>query len=234
MKKVADNIQIEILIKDYLELDSSYKVADKHGVSATAVKRLLKKAGVLRTQNDAAKIKYSKKQFNKYKRTEKHKENLSNLAKQRTGENNHFFGKKHSDDIKNILSDVAKKRTKERNPNYKDGKYIRRPRDYKIAEFKPIRNFVFNRDKFTCSYCKTKGGHLHAHHILPYWVKPEAFLDEKNLITVCTVCHFKNAHSSNWQTFDINLVSEELIIKYSLDRERLSDLAVLKKTDAIV
>lgn len=229
MKKVADDIQIEILIKDYLELDSSYRVADKHGVSATAVKRLLKKAGVLRTQNDAAKIKYSKKQFNKYNRTKEHKENLSNLAKQRTGENNHFFGKKHSDDVKNKLSDVAKKRIKERNPNYKNGKYIRRPRDYKIAEFKPIRNFVFNRDKFTCFYCKIRGGHLHAHHILPYWVKPEAFLDEKNLITVCTVCHFNNAHMSNWQTFDVNLVSEELILKYSLDRERLSDLAVLKK-----
>jgi hypothetical protein len=234
MKKVADDIKIEILISDYLELDSSYKVAHKHGVSATAVKRLLKKAGVLRTQNVAAEIRYRKNQFNKYERTPLQKENLSNLAKQRTGENNPFFGKKHSQEVKNKLSDNAKKRTKDRNPNYKNGKYVRRPRDYKISEFKPLRSFVFNRDKFTCFYCKKKGGHLHAHHILPYWIKPEAFLDEKNLITVCTTCHFEKAHNSNWHTFDISLITEELVVKYSLDRERLSDLAVLKKTDAIV
>ena len=54
MKKIAIDIPIEILIKDYLELNSSYKVAKRYNISATAVKRLLKEARVLRTQSDAA------------------------------------------------------------------------------------------------------------------------------------------------------------------------------------
>lgn len=233
MKK-ADDIAIEILIADYTELKSSYKVAKKHDVSATAVKRILKGAGVLRTQDIAAKERTSVNNF-KYVRTEEHKKTMSNLAKAKTGTKNPFYGKKHSVEVKQKLSDSAKTRTGKRNPNYKDGEYQRRPRDHKIAEFTRLRNFVFNRDDYTCKYCEGIGGHLHAHHKIPYWVKPEAFLDVDNLATVCTKCHFDKAHKGNWSKFDASLIDQRLIKRYSLDCERLNDLAENKNiSDAIV
>lgn len=224
MIKIASDIPTDILIRDYLELNSSYKVAEKYNVSATAVKRLLKEAGVLRTQNAAASER-NRRAKGKYKRSNEYKQNLSKKASKRMGEKNSFFGKTHSEEFKLKISNIAKLRTKERNPNYKNGQYLRRPRDFKLSEFKPIRNYVFNRDKYTCFYCKTVGGHLHAHHIIPYWVKPEAFLDQDNLITVCTNCHFTKAHKNNWSYFDAELVSDSLLVKYSLYRERLNELA---------
>jgi hypothetical protein len=53
----------------------------------------------------------------------------------------------------------------------------------------------------------------------------DAFMDVDNIITVCTKCHFEKAHLGNWQKFDISLITDELIEKYSVDRERLNELA---------
>jgi HNH endonuclease/NUMOD3 motif len=226
VKKVVSDVPIEILIKDYLELNSSYKVAKKYDMSATAVKRLLKKAGVLRTQNAAASIRNNNNpDCGKYVRSDAQKEFLSKLASERIGVKNPFFGKTHSVELKKELSEKAKQRTKERNPNYKDGKYLRRPRDFKIASFAPVRNRVFNRDAYTCYYCRVVGGHIHAHHIIPYWVLPDAFLDEENLVTVCSSCHFNEAHKRNWAAFDTSLITDYILNKYSLNRERLNELA---------
>jgi 5-methylcytosine-specific restriction endonuclease McrA len=239
MKKDANKIPKELLTKAYLELNSSYKVADKFGVSATAVKRILKELGVLRTQKQAASIRNKTvkgfKKGTKFLKDSTRKK-LSESTKKRFETQKHpMQGKTHTKEVRKKLSESAKKRTGKRNPNYKDGKYLRRPRDYKIAELTKIRRDVFNRDDYTCAYCKVRGGHLHAHHILPYWVKPDAFLDKKNLITVCTDCHFTKAHKGNWHHFDVELVTDNLLIEYSLDRDRLSDLAVFNEnTDAIV
>lgn len=223
----ADDIKVEDLINSYNELKSSYKVAKKFNTSATAIKRILKKLGVLRTQSSAAKERDNSHLL--YERTKEHKKNLSELAKSRTKEKNPFFGKKHSLKTKEKIGEFSRQRTGERNPNYKDGNYQRRPRDFKIAEFTRLRNFIFNRDNYTCKYCELMGGHLHAHHKIPYWVCKEAFLDTENLITVCTKCHFEKAHKNNWVKFDIELIDDRLIKKYSLDRERLNDLADYKK-----
>jgi 5-methylcytosine-specific restriction endonuclease McrA len=223
MNKVSD-----AEIKDaYFELKSTYKVAQKFNITRHYVKTRLKASGVLRTQSEAAKERDNS--HLNYERTESHRKRLSDLAKKRVGNKNSFFGKTHSLEVKQKLSKLAKDRTKQRNPNYKHGKYKRRPRDFKISEFKPLRSFVFNRDKYTCHYCKVKGGHLHAHHIIPYWVKNEAFLDKDNLITVCSLCHFNKAHLGDWTKFDLSLITEELIKKYNIHRERLSELASLWK-----
>ena len=219
----AEQVSIEILIEDYKQLKSAYRVAEKHNTSATKVKRLLKQAGVLRTQSLAAKGRDNS--HLDYERTPEHKKHLSECAKKRTGDKNPFFGKKHKEDVKNKMSEAAKERTAERNPNYKNGSYERRPRDFKIAEFTKLRSFVFNRDEYTCHYCKCIGGHMHAHHKIPFWVNKDAFLDVNNLVTVCTECHFEHAHKGSWQKFDINLIDERLIKQYKLDRERLNELA---------
>ena len=219
MNKISD----AELIDAYEELKSTYKVASKFNITRHYVKKRLKELNILRTQSKAASERTENRTI--YIRTQEHKEKLSELAKQKIGNKNPFFGKKHTEQNKEKMSECAKKRTKERNPNYKDGKYVRRPRDYKISEFTPLRNFVYNRDKYTCHYCKEKGGHLHAHHILPYWICNAAFLDSENLITVCSECHFEKAHTGNWQKFDLELISERLIKKYSIHRERLNELA---------
>lgn len=228
---LKEDYKIEDLIKAYEELKSSYKVAKRFSISATAVKRILKSQGVLRTQVEAAKDRDNS--HLNYERTEQHRKNLSELAKKRTGENNPFFNKKHSLETKKKLSENARTRTAERNPNYKNGDYQRRPRDFKQAEFTRLRNFVFNRDDYTCCYCNRTGGHMHAHHKIPYWVNPEAFLDVNNLITTCTVCHFEFAHQKNWAKFDQSLIDDRLLKKYNLDRERLNELAG-QSPDAIV
>lgn len=221
----------KLLVETYKRLNSTYKVAKELGISRDKVKRRLKELGELNTQSQAAKNR-STSNFS-YVRTEQHRKNLSEIAKSRIGNKNPFFGKKHSEDTKEKLSEYAKQRTADRNPNYKNGSYQRRPRDFKISEFTPIRNFVFNRDDYTCKYCGCIGGHMHAHHTIPYWVKPEAFLDTMNLITVCTKCHFEKAHKKNWHHFDVEIIDERLYKKYSLCRERLNELAG-NKPDAIV
>lgn len=222
MKNVLD-IPVELIIEAYKELKSSYKVAKKFNTSATTIKRILKDNGVLRNQKDAAKQRENNGWY--YKRTDEHKEKLSSLGKTRTNDKNPFYGKTHNKSTKKKLSNYAKLRTQERNPNYKNGTYQRRPRDFKQAEFTRLRNFIFNRDEYTCKYCGCIGGHLHAHHKIPYWINSDAFLDPSNLITTCTACHFKHAHLGNWSKFDINLIEDYLIERYSLDRERLNELA---------
>jgi hypothetical protein len=160
---------------------------------------------------------------------------ISQYAKLRTGEKNSFFNKKHNEENKKKHSEYMKSKLGKLNPNYKHGKYIRRPRDFKIAEFKPIRNFVFNRDNYTCQLTGQRGGHLHAHHLLPYWVCPEAFFDAENIITVSTEAHFKICHNGDWAKFNADLISDKLLHKYSINRERLNELAGLyNKSEAIV
>lgn len=59
-----------------------------------------------------------------------------------------------------------------------------------------------NRDNYTCQYCKTKKGTLHAHHII-YRINGGAdTLD--NLITLCEECHNK-LHKGELQTFESKL-----------------------------
>lgn len=223
----AELNKIEI-IKLYEELKSSYKVASFLNASATAVKRVLKDAGVLRTQKVAA-LERDNNYQGKYNRTKEQRKILSEIAKTRKGEKNTFFGKSHTDSSKQKMSESAKTRLGELNPNYKNGNYIRRPRDFKQAEFTKLRNQVFNRDNYTCKLTGIKGGNLHPHHLLPYWVCPDAFLDIENLITVSSKAHFELCHNSSWGSFNVELIPEGLLNKYSLDRERLSELASIWK-----
>lgn len=145
------------------------------------------------------------------------------------------IGKKHKEETKKEHSKYMFTKLGELNPNYKHGKNIRRPRDYKNAEFKPVRNFVYNRDNHTCVLTGQVGGHLHAHHLLPFWFCPEAFFDAENIITVCTKAHLDLCHNGDWAKFNANLVPNKLLQKYSIDRERLNDLAGLHNNpDAIV
>lgn len=227
MKNDANLIKEEIILA-YETLKSSYRVANLFTISATAVKRILKNAGVLRTQKLAA-LERDNSHTGKYMRTEEHKKTLSECASKRTGNKNPFYGNTHSEETKEKLSKKAKMRLGKLNPNYRHGKNIRRPRDFKNSQFNKIRSFVFNRDRYTCQITKQEGGHLHAHHLLPFWICPEAFFDVENIITVSSKTHFNICHNGSWGSFNIDLIPESLISKYSLNRERLNELASFYK-----
>jgi len=92
------NISNAELIDAYNELKSTYKVAAKFNTTRHFVKKKLKELGVLRTQQQAAAERKTAPPV--YKRTKEHKENLSNLGKQKTGKKNPFFGKKHTEENK--------------------------------------------------------------------------------------------------------------------------------------
>jgi len=199
MKIILTEEQKQKLVITYRETLNVFKTAKINNLGINRTRRELKKLGVLLT--------------------------LSDYAKLRTKEKNPFYGKKHKVETKKAHSEYMKTKLGVDNPNYKHGRYLRRPRDYKISEFKPIRNLVFNRDNYTCQISGVKGGHLHAHHLIPYWVCPEAYFDSENIITVSTEEHFKTCHNGDWAKFNPNLVSDELLKKYSISRERLNELA---------
>lgn len=201
--------QEDKLVATYQSNLSVVKTATICGLGKNSTRKFLKKLGVLLS--------------------------LSDYAKLRTGKSNPFYGKKHSDSNKNKQSVYMSKKVGELNPNYRHGKNLRRPRDFKNSEFKQLRSFVFNRDNYTCVISGQKGGNLHAHHLLPYWVCEEAFFDPENIITVSTKEHLSFCHKGDWANFNADLVSDKLLLKYSIDRERLNELADLhNKSEAIV
>lgn len=198
-KKELSKEILDQMVQFYTETFSVLKTAKKFNVGINRTRRELKKAGILKS--------------------------LSDFAKMRTGDKNPFFGKQHSESVKKKHSEFMQTRVGNLNANFKHGRYLRRPRDFRLVEFKPIRNRIYNRDKYTCQISGITGGHLHAHHLLPYWVCPEAFLDEDNLITVSSKIHLEICHNGNWAKFNPDLVPDKLLEKYSINRERLNELA---------
>ena len=62
---------------------------------------------------------------------------------------------------------------------------------YYSAEYKWWRNEVFERDKYTCTWCGQVGGTLNADHIKPFAFYPELRYDTNNGRTLCISCHKK-------------------------------------------
>lgn len=71
------------------------------------------------------------------------------------------------------------------------------PINTKIRNSKETENWrkaVFERDNYTCCCCGELGGHLHAHHIVPFSVDKLLRHDINNGQTLCRECH-KMVHS---------------------------------------
>lgn len=66
------------------------------------------------------------------------------------------------------------------------------------AEYKNWRKSVFERDNYTCVFCKDKrGGNLNADHIKQFAFYPELRFDINNGRTLCVPCHKKTPTYSN-------------------------------------
>ena len=101
-----------------------------------------------------------------------------------------WLGKKHTEETKRKISlSRIGKTAKGKNPNWQGGitpinKSIRASVEYKLW-----RKSVFERDKFTCIWCKRRGVYLEADHIKPFAFYLELRFAIDNGRTLCRECH---------------------------------------------
>jgi len=124
----------------------------------------------------------------------------------RTGKNNSFYNKKHTDKMKLYLSkraiDSGKSKGKNNpmfgkfgilSPAWKGGKSKRQMLFYSSLEWADKRLEIMKIDNFTCLKCQKNDSKVHAsfnvHHIIPLSVDWEQRLVNNNLITLCVSCH---------------------------------------------
>ena len=79
------------------------------------------------------------------------------------------------------------------NPAYVDGlgraRAGKRNQDRRNLSYRLWRKAVFDRDKYACVMCGSKGCELHADHIIPYSVASNKRLSVENGRTLCAPCH---------------------------------------------
>jgi len=61
------------------------------------------------------------------------------------------------------------------------------------ARYRTFRKAVMERDNYTCTFCRKRGGDLHVDHILPFAYFKELRFETTNGRTLCVTCHRKTA-----------------------------------------
>lgn len=121
------------------------------------------------------------------------KRRLSVLARQKISLSQK--GKKPSLETRKKMSNAQRKRVMEGKHNFwRGGKVSHYPeleRIRKSQEYKIWRNAVYERDNWTCIWCKKRGGKLNADHIKPFSLFPELRFAIDNGRTLCINCHRK-------------------------------------------
>ena len=124
----------------------------------------------------------------------------------RVGQDNHFFGKKHTTESKEKIrlaqlgrkrvftmehrKKIGNSRKGEKSNFWKGGVTDKNLAFRSSLEYKLWRTAVFERDKYTCVWCgDNRGGNLEADHIKPFSVYEELRLDTDNGRTLCKDCH---------------------------------------------
>lgn len=135
-----------------------------------------------------------------------------------SGNNNHMFGKSHTSETKDKMSASRKGKTGSNATAWKGGKQSlnRRLKSYIRDWFVSVKQ----RDNYVCQKCRTSGGVLHSHHIVPFskivkeltegligtddeifeMIKDDVRITDPDLsngITLCLSCHRKE-HGAGW------------------------------------
>jgi thymidylate synthase (FAD) len=63
---------------------------------------------------------------------------------------------------------------------------------------------VHHQYDYTCQACGSRGGSLHAHHIIPVWLDAHRAREIGNLITVCDTCH-RQIHRTRQSELDFRM-----------------------------
>lgn len=99
--------------------------------------------------------------------------------------------------IKNQLKrDFEKSNKGENHWNWKGGVSKTNHSIRNSSRMKDWRNFIFERDKYTCQKCNKVGGKLNAHHIKYFSTHPNLRFEPDNGITLCKKCHI-NEHKKD-------------------------------------
>lgn len=85
-----------------------------------------------------------------------------------------------------------------KHPNWKGGITPLRKKAYASQEYKLWRKSVFERDNYTCVWCKERGGELTADHIKQWAYFPELRYELSNGRTLCICCHRKSHTWGSW------------------------------------
>jgi hypothetical protein len=83
--------------------------------------------------------------------------------------------------------------------------------DYKRMDEK-IRHRVFERDNYTCRYCGSKEGPLHADHVYPWSKGGETSIE--NLVTACRSCNGKKSNKVGMWPIEKVYVRKEPVFSY--------------------
>lgn len=128
--------------------------------------------------------------------------NKNNKTGIENGKNTRFKkGFKHTEEWREM---VSKKQRGENHYNWQGGKTPMHETIRRSLEMRIWKKSVFERDNYTCRWCKIRSGNgkavvLHADHIKPFAFYPELRFELSNGQTLCTGCHL-------WKTaMDIKL-----------------------------
>lgn len=104
-----------------------------------------------------------------------------------------------------MSEEQRKKISGENSPHWKGGVTPLYKKIRKSLEYKLWRTAVFERDNYTCIWCKLYGGRLNADHIKPFSLFPELRFAIDNGRTLCEKCH------RNTDTWGFKLANKRIV-----------------------
>ncbi len=222
----------------YKKGKSTNSIARDLGVAGSSIVRRMRKLGFDLSKDMPVKCDYCGKSITRkrcdvlnrkrlYCSKECDREHKKILLK---GENNPFYGKKHTDETKKTFSKIhkgkripiemrfriSKSLSGENSPNWKNGSSERNRNDRLKLEYRLWRQKVFERDHYTCFCCKQVGGSLQVHHIENFSTNIKLRFEVDNGAVLCKQCHL-NFHRVYGKQNNTRKQLEELIIGGSLD-----------------